>query len=191
MQLGRNELKMISYIVKKSKIHGSGLFANKDFEKGELIFEVDLSKLPRIQSNTKPSKENELHIDYVGRGKYVVSHHPYVYINHSCDPNILVKHETIAKSKFYAMKNISKDEQFTYDYGVNAMDQIDKELWKTKCECGSKNCRGILSTSFLKQPINIQKKYYKYLPPSIKREYKDKFEKLIEKVVSAKKAKIM
>ena len=66
----------------------------------------------------------------------------------------------------------------TYDYGVNAMDSIDKEFWTTKCKCGSKNCRGILSSYFLKQPIEIQKKYYKYLPPAIKRKYKTKFVKL-------------
>ncbi len=171
---------MKSYRIKKSKIHGNGLFANKNFKKGELIFGVDISKLPRIKSEDKLSEEEELHVDYAGRGKYVVGTHPYVYINHSCNPNVLVKHETIARSKFYAIRNIKKGEQFTYDYGVNAMDQIDKELWKwkTKCKCGSKNCRSTLSTCFLKQPLEIQRKYYKYLPPSLKRKYKDKFSKL-------------
>ncbi|MBI4896198.1 MAG: SET domain-containing protein-lysine N-methyltransferase [Candidatus Aenigmarchaeota archaeon] len=102
----------------------------------------------------------------------------FSYINHSCDPNVLVKHETIARSKFFAMRDITKGEQLTYDYGVNAMDQIDKELWKTTCKCGAKKCRRILSTCFLKQPIENQRKYYKYLPRSLKRKYKNKFSKV-------------
>jgi len=168
---------MKSYIIKDSKIHGNGLYANKDFKKGELIFGVDISKLPRVNPK-EVTDEEELHVDYVGRGQYVIGTHPYAYINHSCDPNVFVKHETIARSKYYAMKDVKKGEQFTYDYGVNAMDQIDKELWRTKCKCGSKNCRGILSTCFLKQPLDIQRKYYEYLPPSLKRKYKDKLKKL-------------
>lgn len=164
---------MKTYLIKKSKIHGKGLFANKNFKQGELIFSVDISRLPRIKPNDKLSEKEEFHVDYVGRGQYVISAHAYAYINHSCNPNVLVKHETIARSKFYAMRDIKKGEQLTYDYGVNAMDQIDKELWKTKCKCGSKNCRGTLSTCFLKQPLEIQKKYYKYLPLSLKRKALD------------------
>ncbi len=99
-------------------------------------------------------------------------------MNHSCDPNVLIKYETIARSKFYAIKDIKKGEQLTYDYGVNALDQIDVELWTVDCKCGAENCRGKLSTCFLKQPIAIQKKYYPYLPPSIKKKYRSKFTKL-------------
>ncbi|MFH1253216.1 MAG: SET domain-containing protein-lysine N-methyltransferase [Candidatus Uhrbacteria bacterium] len=171
-------MKIKGVIIKKSKIHGRGLFAGKNFKQGELIFSVDISKLPRVKSEDKLSEEEKFHVDYAGHGKYVIGTHPYVYINHSCDPNVFIKHETIARSKFFAMRDIKKDEQFIYDYGVNAMDQIDKELWTTKCKCGSKNCRGKLSTCFLKQPLANQKKYYKYLPASLKRKYKDKLLKL-------------
>ncbi len=36
-------------------------------------------------------------------------------MNHSCDPNILVKHESISKNTFIAMHDIRKDEELTYD----------------------------------------------------------------------------
>jgi hypothetical protein len=57
---------MQAYTIKKSKIHGQGLFANKFFKKSELIFDVDISKLPTIKPGAKLSKEDELHIDYAG-----------------------------------------------------------------------------------------------------------------------------
>lgn len=169
---------MKPYIIKKVRGIGKGLFANKNFKKGELILKVDLSKLKTYSSEETKNHPKKDHADYVGRGKYVITFHPYSYINHSCNPNVLIKHKTIARSKYYAMKDIKKGEQLTYDYGVNALDQIDKELWSSKCKCGSKKCRGRFSTCFLKQPLKIQRKYYKYLPPSIKRRYKHLFKKL-------------
>jgi len=167
---------MNNYLIKKTKLLRKGLFAKKDIKKGELLFKIDLSNLPRVKPDARLSKEEEMHMDYVGRGRYVISFHPYSYMNHSCNPNVLVKHKTIAKSEFYAMMDIKKGEQLTYDYGVNALDQIDKELWKTKCKCGSDNCRRVLSTCFIKQPAEIQRKYYNYLPYSIRRKYKLKLQ---------------
>ncbi|MFA5992915.1 MAG: SET domain-containing protein-lysine N-methyltransferase [Candidatus Pacearchaeota archaeon] len=165
---------MKSFSIKKVRDIGKGLYANKNFKKGELLFKIDLSKLKTYSSEeTKNHPQNE-HADYVGKGRYVITFHPYSYINHSCNPNVLIKHDTIKKSRFYAMRDIKVGEQLTYDYGVNALDQIDKELWKVKCKCGSKNCRKILSTCFFNQTPEIQKRYYKHLPSSIKRKYKDK-----------------
>ena len=170
---------MKSVTIKNVKGIGNGLFANKNFKKDELIFKIDLSKLKSYSPKELEKINTKDHEDYVGRGRYVVTFHPYSYMNHSCEPNVLIKHETIARSKFYAMRDIKKGEQLTYDYGVNAMDQIGTELWSTKCECRSKNCRGKLSTCFLKQPISIQKKYYKYLPQALKRKYRNKFPKSV------------
>jgi len=35
---------MQDVIIKKSKIHGKGVFANRDFKKGEVVLEWDISK---------------------------------------------------------------------------------------------------------------------------------------------------
>ncbi len=168
--------------VRKTAI-GKGLFVKKAFGKGELIFKVDLTKLKvytakEISDNQKLQSD---HCDYVGRGNYVISFHPYSYINHSCNPNVLVKHHSIAKSSFIAMQDIKKGEELTYDYGVNALDQIGKGTYVTKgkrvmkCKCRSENCRLKIWADFFKQPIEIQRKYYACLPPQIRRKYKNKF----------------
>lgn len=163
--------------LKKSTTHGNGLFAEEFIRAGELIFSVDLSKYP-LKDLNRISPEEALHLDYAGHGRYVVSDHPYAYINHSCDPNVEVRHETIARSKFFAMKDIPEGTELTYDYGVNALDQIDQELWRTRCNCGMEHCRGTVSTCFLNQPLEIQKRYYRNLPPSVKRKYRDSFKHL-------------
>jgi len=169
---------MKKFLIKKSKT-GKGLFAAKNIKKEEKLFSIDLTK-QKSYSRKETAELNSEHCDYVGRGRYVISFHPYSYINHSCSPNILVKHRTIAKSDFYAMRDIKKEEELTYDYGANALDQFGKSFWVMKCRCRSKNCREKIPGDFFKQPIKIQKKYFKYLPTSIKRKYKSKLKRLIQ-----------
>lgn len=166
--------------VRKSSIGSSGCFAKKSFKKGELIFVVNLTNL-KSYSKKEIARNQKLqsdHCDYVGHGRYVISFHPYSYMNHSCNPNVLVRHHTIAKSSFVAMRDIKKNEELTYDYGVNALDQIGKGTYVTEgnrimnCKCKSKNCRRKISADFFKQTISLQRRYYKYLPLSIKKRYK-------------------
>jgi SET domain-containing protein len=164
------------FTMRRASGKGKGLFATRNIKKGHTLFELDLSKKKSYSEKeiARNPKLQSHHCDYVGKGRYVISFHPYSYINHSCDPNILVKHKSIAKSIFVAVKDIKKGEELTYDYGVNAMDQFDKEDWILNCKCGSENCRKKIPGDFFKQPFAIQKKYFKYLPPSLKRKYKNR-----------------
>jgi len=59
------------------------------------------------------------------------------YINHSCDPNTYLR---VLKNRveFYALKNISKGQELTCDYGETHHDG------KLPCRCGAKNCRGFI-----------------------------------------------
>lgn len=170
---------MKKFIIKKASKKGKGLFANKGFKKGKKIFHVDLTKLKsytRKEVSKHPQRDSD-HWDYVGRGRYVITYHPYSYMNHSCNPSCYIKHQTMAIGNTYAMRDIKKGEELTYDYGVNAMDMFGKNYW-FNCHCGSKKCRKKIFTDFFKQPLEIQRKYYRNLPPSIRRRYKDKLTKL-------------
>lgn len=171
---------MKKFIIKKSYIKGQGLFASQNIKKGELLSYADLSKQKSYIPEEIGKMLNNDHADYVGRGRYVISFHPYSYMNHSCNPNIVIKHNSIAKSEIVAMRDIKKGEELTYDFGVNAMDQFGKNLWVMDCTCGSKNCRKKIPGDFFKQPIKIQKEYYKYLPPIVKRKYRDRFKRLMQ-----------
>jgi SET domain-containing protein len=164
------------FVVKRAGGKGNGLFAYRDITKGRKIFDVDLSKKKSYSEKeiAKNPKLQSNHCDYFGRGRYVISFHPYSYMNHSCNPNILVKHMSIARSTFVAMRDIKKGEELTYDYGTNAMDQFDKDGWTLDCKCGNENCRKKIPGDFFKQPKEIQRRYFKYLPPSLKRKYKNR-----------------
>ena len=76
---------MKKYAIRKSNKQGNGVFAVKDIKKDEKIMDVDLGKL---RSHTLKEWEkiagNSSHMDYVGNGRYVISHHVYSYINYTC-----------------------------------------------------------------------------------------------------------
>ncbi len=75
-----------------SSIHGTGVFATRDFSPGETILVIDDS---RIVDNNHPlqpeSGEFEHHCDYLEDGLVILMKSPERHINHSCDPNTYVK----------------------------------------------------------------------------------------------------
>ena len=60
-------------------------------------------------------------------------------INHSCEPNCEVTGEGL-KVWVYAIKDISKNEELSYDYGFS----YDKDYKQFPCKCGANNCVGYI-----------------------------------------------
>lgn len=149
---------MKDYIIKKTKDKGLGVFALRDFKRGEHVFHVDLTKLKRytvkeIEGN--PGLGGD-HSDYVGHGKYVVDHSPASYMNHSCDPNCFVKMKTIAIKDVYALRDIRTGEEMTKDYTATSVDQFaGKGFWEEKCKCAAKTAGKFCMETF----SNCQKIY--------------------------------
>ena len=178
---------MKSLIIKKTGKKGQGLFAGKDFKKNELILRNDKSKLKKfiLKQISKLSKEKQEHSDYIGDGKYVIDMSPDSYSNHSCDPNTVTKMKSILVSEIYALKDIKKGDELTHDYAYTSVDQFDQKnkkkevfYWSMDCKCGAENCRKKVNGDFFQLPKKTQKKFYKYLPVSIRKKYKKRFEGL-------------
>jgi len=165
---------MTDVSVKKSKIHGKGVFANKDFKKGEKILAIDdthvvddLFKLTEYQKTYQ--------CDWL-KTKTVLMQAPERYINHSCNPNSYVKTVDAIRTLF-AMRDIKRGEEITYDYAING-------YYKSAmpCKCGAKNCRKILNCDFFQLPNQLQLKYLPYLDDWFVKEFKDKIKQLKKKV---------
>ena len=60
-------------------------------------------------------------------------------INHSCDPNCEV-YGTGLKIWVYAIKDIKKNDELSYDYGFS----YDEDYRKFPCNCKAKNCIGYI-----------------------------------------------
>lgn len=114
--------------VKKSTINQKGVFALRQFQKGETV----LKWHPKILNRTefKNLKESQKHYLYKFGQKYFLMQAPEKYVNHSCEPNTEVKN-----TSDIAIRNINKGEEITSDYGKSAFVPF-------KCHCGSQKCRG-------------------------------------------------
>ena len=124
---------MANVTVKKSKIQGKGVFANKDFRKDQTIMEWDTSNVLIEDDAIKtPLKDRKYLV--CSSGLYILSKSPEKYLNHNCNPNTMeMNHSDIAK------RNIRKGEELTTDYSLTNLPHL-----KMKCNCKSNNCKKII-----------------------------------------------
>lgn len=123
---------MKNLIVKKSKINKKGVFAARDFKKGEVV----LRWKPRILKKSEIDKLREGQKHYVyraGKNKYFLMQAPEKFVNHSCEANTRIKNCCDV-----AARNIKKGEEITSNYGKNISISF-------RCKCGSKKCRGMIN----------------------------------------------
>jgi len=149
----------LSYIspkaaVRKSPIHGRGLFAIKPIKKGETVAVkgghiFDRKKLKEIQPRLGPAEiqiGEDLFIGPLTRGQREGS---MIFSNHSCDPNIGVAGQIV----FVALRNIRAGEELTHDWATT-----DDDTYRLKCKCGAANCRRVITGKDWKRR-DLQEKY--------------------------------
>ena len=116
--------------IQKSKIQGKGVFAGRNFRKGETIMEWDTSVvLMKCDAIKIPMKQRKYLV--ASSGVYILAQSPEKYLNHSCTPNTVEKdHCDIA------LRNIHKGEELTTNYSLDAPPHI-----QMKCACRSSSCK--------------------------------------------------
>ena len=150
--------------VKETLNKGKGVFALRDFEKDEFILYIGGKVVETDHPDSFP-KDVQDHWYPIGlengKRRYVLPRSPWMYLNHSCEPNAGIKNN----KNIVAMKFIKKGEEILIDYTMNNID-----AWTMKCKCGSKNCRRIIST-FDKLDERTQIKYKDYVADVVKEKF--------------------
>ena len=132
------------YKIKKSNIDNRCLYAAKDIKDRTKIIEYKgrIITKKQVEENSKFDNEKAIYLfninkkyDLDGDFKYNTAR----LINHSCDPNCEV-YGTGLKVWVYAIRDIKKGEELTYDYGFG----FDQDYRDFPCKCGSKKCVGYI-----------------------------------------------
>ena len=132
------------YKIKRSKIDNKGLYANCDIKDRTKIIEYKGKIVSKkyVEKNSKFDNEKAIYLfninkkyDLDGDFKYNTAR----LINHSCDPNCEV-YGTGLKVWVYAIRDIKKGEELSYDYGFG----FDQDYKDFPCRCGSSNCVGYI-----------------------------------------------
>ncbi|MFO7190172.1 MAG: SET domain-containing protein-lysine N-methyltransferase [Pseudomonadota bacterium] len=139
------------YVVRRSKIHGRGVFAAVDIPKGTRIIEYKGKRITyELACELYPDEEGkpthtflfEIDDDHVidaGQGGNAAR-----WINHSCEPNCEAVEED-GRIYIEAIRNIKAGEELGYNYGIT-LDEPHTKAAKARwpCYCGAKSCRGTL-----------------------------------------------
>ena len=96
--------------IKKSKIgqFDKGVFANKDFKKGEVVIKYNLKLL--TNKEFRNLSENEKQFVHIHSGKIYLYSSPERYVNHSNKPNTV---QDLKNKCDIAIKDIKKREEIT------------------------------------------------------------------------------
>tara|TARA_Y100000816_G_C26105600_1_gene587399 strand:- start:4066 stop:4560 length:495 start_codon:yes stop_codon:yes gene_type:complete len=141
------------WVVKKSKVHGFGVFAKKPIKKDTKIIEYIGEKITKKEGDRRSAQRIKKYLNSKIDGsvyifelntKFDIDGSPRYnkarYINHSCSPNCEVEIEN-GKIWIKSIKKIRKDEELSYDYGY----EFDKDDYTDHvCKCESKKCIGYI-----------------------------------------------
>lgn len=119
--------------IKKSNIHGMGVFADRDFKKGEVILHWDTTNFVSDDEYNKASYEEKRYITFLDN-KHIRMQEPEKFVNHSCSSNTAAKNYCDV-----ALRDIKKDEEITANYTETSTD--DEQI---VCNCGSDKCKKIV-----------------------------------------------
>ena len=137
--------------VRKSGVHGKGVFAVQALRKGELILEYvgevitwteALRRHPHDPS--QPDHTFYFHIDDERVIDGNVGGNASRWINHSCAPNVEAEDDT-GRVYLKALRGIKPGEELFFDYGLVIDERYTPALKRRfECRCGAKTCRGTM-----------------------------------------------
>lgn len=138
-------------VLRRSAIHGRGVYARKDIPKGTRLIEYTGERISNAEADRRYDDES------------MAKHHTFLfilnsrmcidagvggnvsrYINHSCDPNCVAwiegQHIWID-----ALRDIKQGDELAYDYEYDFLPGYTVEdLEFYPCYCGSRKCRGTI-----------------------------------------------
>lgn len=138
-------------VMRRSKIHGRGVYARTDIPKGTRLIEYTGERISNAEADRRYEDEK------------MARHHTFLfilnsrtcidaavggnisrYINHSCDPNCVAwiegQHIWID-----ALRDVRQSEELAYDYEYDFLPGYTVEdLEFYGCKCGSRKCRGTI-----------------------------------------------
>jgi uncharacterized protein len=137
--------------VRRSGIHGKGVFALKPILKGETIIEylgeVITWKQAQRQLPYNPDEPNHTFLFHLD-DRHVIDGtrggNAARWINHACAPNCEAE-DNDGRIFIKALRNIRPGEELNFDYSLMIEERYTAKLKKDyECRCGARSCRGTM-----------------------------------------------
>jgi uncharacterized protein len=128
---------------------GKGLFATRLIRRETIITRLRKGTPFHFQ-DTLGMGNKESHSLQIGQEEYIMCPTPFLYSNHSCDPNGGLN----MNLEMIALRDIMPGEEICWDYSTSMLERS----WEMICHCGSSQCRSIVR-DFDLLPVHIQSRY--------------------------------
>jgi SET domain-containing protein len=142
----------LAYSVRRSSIHGRGVFATRTIRKGADIVEYRGRRISMEAADELPDSDpdnpfhtflfelNDGRVIDAGRGGNAAR-----WINHSCSPNCEPYEDDEGRVFIAAKRTIKAGEELAYDYKLNVPGRRTPRLLADyACRCGAPRCRGTM-----------------------------------------------
>jgi SET domain-containing protein len=139
------------FAVRRSPIHGRGVFALRKIPRGTRIIEYKGERISHEEADKRYADEHEhsphtmlftvddeIVIDATRKGNSAR------WVNHSCSPNCEIQDED-RRIFIEARRDIQPGEELSYDYNLQIGERHTKKAkLDHACFCGAKRCRGTM-----------------------------------------------
>jgi hypothetical protein len=137
--------------VRRSDVHGLGVFAAKQIPKGARIIEYVGERVSHDEADRryeeKDANDSHTFLFIVDKKTVIdagVDGNDARFFNHSCDPNC---ESTVEKRRVFieAIRDIAQGTELTYDYQIHREDDDPENIDEVfACRCGFPQCRGTM-----------------------------------------------
>ena len=137
--------------VRRSGVHGKGVFALRALAAGEPIIEYTGERITWKEALRRhphdPKDPNHTFYFHIDDGHVIdalYGGNASRWINHACEPNCEAD-EQDGRIFIRALRDIAPGEELFYDYGLIIDERYTPKLKKEyACRCGSASCRGTM-----------------------------------------------
>jgi hypothetical protein len=138
------------YAVRRSAIHGRGVFATAVIRRGHPIIEYKGQRVSWDEAMERPDSDpddpSHTFLFELDDGRVIdarVRGNAARWINHSCAPNCDTLEDERGRVFIMARRRIEPGEELSYDYKLIVDGRLSrKERAQYTCRCGKRKCRG-------------------------------------------------
>jgi uncharacterized protein len=137
--------------VRRSNVHGLGVFATQRIAKGTRIIEYVGERVSHAEADRryeeKDANDSHTFLFIVDKKTVIdagVDGNDARFFNHSCDPNC---ESTVTNKRVYieSIRDIEPGDELTYDYQIQREDDDPDNIDEVfACRCGFAQCRGTM-----------------------------------------------
>ncbi|WJF90327.1 SET domain-containing protein-lysine N-methyltransferase [Paraburkholderia bonniea] len=137
--------------VRRSGVHGKGVFALEPLSAGERLIEYKGERISWKEALRRhphnPDEPNHTFYFALDTGDVIdgkIHGNSARWINHSCAPNCEAE-EVNGRVHIHALRDVPAGEELFYDYGLVIDARQTKKLKREyECRCGASKCRGTM-----------------------------------------------